>query len=252
VSHPPPTLTEHPTGTGSLSTYQVPGWAEAFGLVAGIATGGPGADFSLDAPQPAGTTLECWHTLKNEQGGFQGVVFSRQVHESRVALHSAPIDGVLVQHGFDGHLTATQGLLLAVTVADCVPVYLAERGRRAWGILHAGWRGIAAGVVEAGISRLSALARCDAADVAIHCGVSVCGSCYEVGGEVLGAVLQQAVSGPGTLDLRGAIAQRARSLGVRQLSTSDWCTVHGGSRFQSYRRMGKGAGRMAAFIGMAA
>jgi len=253
VSHPPlPTLTERRIGTSAHSTYRIPDWEDAFGLVAGIATGGVGVDFSLDAPQPAGSTLECWHALKDELGGFQGVVFSRQVHESRVALHSAPVDGVLVQYGFDGHLTAAPGLLLAVTVADCVPVYLAEPGRRAWGILHAGWRGIAAGVIEAGITQLRTLAQCQAADIAIHCGVSVCGSCYEVGSEVLQAVLRRDVSGPASLDLRGAIVERARGLGVRQVSTTGWCTVHGGNRFQSYRRTGKGAGRMAAFIGMPA
>jgi hypothetical protein len=219
-------------------------------LVAGVAGGTPETDFGLQSTQPAANVLQLWRALPHAVGhGFGGLVVSRQVHGCRIAVHAQGHTGLLVQHGFDGHVSAVPGLLLALTVADCVPIYLAAPGGGAWGLLHAGWRGIAAGIVEAGVSRLAERAECAVGDVVMHCGISICGQCYEVGPEVATAVLGPQGAGSPRLDLRGAIADRARHLGLTDVTLSDWCTAHHPERYQSHRASGGVAGRMAAFLG---
>lgn len=246
-------FTEVPDGRGAFPTYRIPGWTEELGLVAGFVSAETGdADFGLDSATSTGGMLDRWGRLLHDLGRFDGVSLSRQVHGARVARHATRHQGLLIQQGYDGHITAVQGLLLAVTVADCVPVYVAHRGGSGWGILHAGWRGIASGMLEEGIAALRGLAACEPEDIIMHCGISVCGSCYEVGPEVVRAVLQRSAEGTEHLDLRMAIAERAAAAGVGRISATEWCTVHGGARFHSHRRGGEAAGRMAAFIGMPA
>ena len=109
-----------------------------------------------------------------------------QVHRPEVRWHGDP-GGWLLIEGVDGHATDAPGVLLTVTIADCVPVYLADPVGRRVALLHAGWRGLAAGILEAGVGLLSSRGS-SAADILMHCGVSICGNCYEVGSEVFAAL----------------------------------------------------------------
>jgi copper oxidase (laccase) domain-containing protein len=130
-----------------------------------------------------------------------------------------------------------------------VPVYLAVPGSGWLGLVHAGWRGIASGIVEGGLQRLVDLSGCAVSDIIMHCGVSICGSCYEVGPEVASAVSGRRVEGAEQLDLRAAAARRAMDLGVRRVTCSPWCTAHDESRFYSHRRSHGSDGRMVAYLG---
>jgi len=80
----------------------------------------------------------------------------------------------------DGHLTADPGCALATLTADCLPVAIASRGAVA--MVHAGWRGLAAGVIEAGVRAVSELGAEGSLHAAIGPGAGPC--CYEVGEEV--------------------------------------------------------------------
>jgi copper oxidase (laccase) domain-containing protein len=140
-------------------------------------------------------------------------------------------------------------VLLAVSVADCVPVYLTAPAAGAIALLHAGWRGTAAGILEAGIEVLERHAAVSRSDIVMHCGVSICGSCYEVGPEVILNVTGRSVDNPERLDLRAELARRAERAGVTEVTISPHCAAHDGGRFHSHRASGGRAGRMIAYLG---
>jgi hypothetical protein len=176
-------------------------------------------------------------------------VAGRQIHGAVVRWQEGAFDGWLLADGVDGHATGAAGVLLAVSVADCIPVYLADRRRRAHGLLHAGWRGTAAGVLEAAIAQFSTRAAISTSDIVIHCGVGICGACYEVGPEVILNVTGRAAAAAERLDLRAELTRRAARLGVADMTVSPHCTAHESPRFHSHRASGGRAGRMVAYLG---
>ena len=84
----------------------------------------------------------------------------------------------------DGLITDVRGVILTVKVADCVPVIIADRRRKAVGIFHAGWRGTAARVVEKGVGELRHHFNCDPSDLVASIGPAIGRCCYEIGNEV--------------------------------------------------------------------
>lgn len=233
-----------------LPRYELTTWRR-YGLIAGMTAAAPGRDFSLRDPASREDRVKLWGDLCHHlEPGFKAAVVGRQVHGTSIVNHtSLPSEPWSVLDAVDGHLTTVPGILLTITVADCIPVYLAHPENGAIGLLHAGWRGIAGGIVESGIERLCELAGTPARTVLVHCGISICGPCYEVGPEVVREVLGRSASGKQSLDLRDAAARRARSAGAIQISLSSWCTAHDSPRFHSHRGSRGSAGRMAAYLG---
>ncbi|MFQ5747301.1 MAG: polyphenol oxidase family protein [Gemmatimonadota bacterium] len=184
--------------------------------------------------------------------GFPAIRYLDQVHGSEVLEVSAGAAGTRSVGRADGLLTADPEVLLGITVADCVPVFLVDPGRRHLALLHAGWRGVAAGILERGLAALESLGSA-AASLRCHLGPAICGRCYEVGPEVLIALGRRS-DGARTVDLRDELARRARDRGVATagITRSAWCTRCGGGRFASHRGQGASAGRMVAFLGWAA
>jgi YfiH family protein len=169
-------------------------------------------------------------------------------------VHEAGADGVFVDEGHDGHLTERRGVLLTVSVADCVPVSVVDPDGRRIALLHAGWRGAAAGILERGVSALVQLGS-DPAELVLHLGPSICGSCYEVGPEVFEALGAPAPAAPTPIDLRAALVERALAAGVPagRVTVSAHCTrceTRGGEAFHSHR--GGDPERQVAFLGMRA
>jgi YfiH family protein len=244
----PERVRERPADDGGLRRYELAEWRDAYGIVAGVTAQHPAQNFALTGPT---ASVDPWNRLLDAlgRGRLPSVVAGRQVHGAEVAVHEHPAAGVTVGNDVDGHVTSRAGVLLAVTVADCVPIYIADPGRGAVALLHAGWRGIAAGVVERGIETLLAQVDDHAESLVMHCGVSVCGDCYEVGPEVVRAVTGRSVGAPSHLDLRQEVLERAARSGVARLSASEWCAAHDEGIFWSHRASGGNAGRMAAFLG---
>lgn len=241
-------LAEQRQTDGGIERYELEDWETRFGIVAGITA--RGFDLGLASQRPTDEVLARWRRLQATAfPRFPSIAVSRQVHGARIARYAAPPPGILIGDGWDGHVTRVPGQLLAVTVADCVPIYLLDRGLKAVALLHAGWRGIAAGIVEHGIETLCDVAECSSREVVIHCGTSICGACYEVGSEVMQAVLRRPAQANGRLDLRSVIVDRAWAAGVREITVSQWCTAHHGDHFESHRASGGRAGRMVAFAG---
>jgi YfiH family protein len=143
-------------------------------------------------------------------------------------------------HQVDGHLTAVPGLALLALVADCLPVALAGEGRVA--MLHCGWRGLAAGIVERAVARFE---RPPAA--AVGPGIGPC--CYEVGDEVLTAFDDlPGVADGRMLDLRAVVSHKLRSAGVTEQQHIDVCTSCRADLYFSHRRDGPRTGRQAGLV----
>lgn len=197
-------VVERPRGWGDVSGLEVPDWRSGYGLVAGISD--RARDFKLPAQ---GRAVQLEGLLGALGKDFVQLVVSRQVHGARVHCEGSDRTGIRQLEGADGHVTTQAGVLLAVTVADCVPVYLAQPAAGAVALLHAGWRGVSAGILEAGVSVLSDVCGGAARDIVMHCGVAICGDCYEVGPEVAEALGVKATHGRARLDLRAVLVDRA-------------------------------------------
>jgi purine-nucleoside/S-methyl-5'-thioadenosine phosphorylase / adenosine deaminase len=167
---------------------------------------------------------------------------SRQVHGTSVHVveRIAGAGGAPVAIDADGHAVAMPHVGATVLAADCLPVALGCDGAVA--MLHAGWRGLAAGVLEEGVRVLRALGADDAPTAAVvGPGAGAC--CYEVGPEVHDAFAGAHAHGR-RVDLRAIAEERLRAVGVAEVSHVDACTICD-ERFFSYRREGARAGRHA-------
>lgn len=184
--------------------------------------------------------------------------FLQQVHGVNVVeLGTEAPDPLTSESPADACVTTRAGVACTVLAADCLPVLFAASNGRAVGAAHAGWRGLAAGVVEATLARVCALAQCDAADVHAWLGACIGPDNFEVGVDVLqafgaassrpGLRFRPGLPGKWLADLPGLATDRLQAAGVLHVSGGVWCTVNDADRFFSYRR-DKVCGRMAACI----
>ena len=132
------------------------------------------------------------------------------MHGSALVVHHDGWEGWLRADEADGHVAVVRGTALAVTVADCVPVFLAHPSG-AIALLHSGWRGTAARIVERGIEALGQRGF-PAAELRVHTGPAICGRCYEVSADVCARLTGRDPGRPTTVDLRSLIADHARVL----------------------------------------
>ncbi|MCS5638514.1 MAG: polyphenol oxidase family protein [Myxococcota bacterium] len=189
----------------------------------------------------------------------EGLARPRQVHGITVARATGA--GRLDVEEADAAVSDLPGVGLAIVTADCVPILLATASGTAVAAIHAGWRGLAAGVVERG---LAALGECVQSGDRIVAGIGprIGPCCYEVDEPVMdplrgrfGAELDRASSAsrPGHffLDLGQLVARALRRGGLRSgnmASLSHACTACEPARFHSYRRDGESAGRLLHYI----
>ena len=150
-----------------------------------------------------------------------------QTHSNVVRRATAGERGV---HG-DGLWTDEPGVPLLVLTADCVPLVLARRDRPGLAVLHVGWRGLVAGIVEEGLRVVGRGAR-----AAVGPAIGPC--CYEVGSEVA-AHFERDLVREGRLDLWSAVERRLRGGGCGDVERLDLCTHCNPDLFFSYRRDGK-------------
>jgi YfiH family protein len=205
----------------------------------------------LGRSECAGATA--WEPVVRRAGAPVPIVAPRQVHGVRVV---DAVPGCGAPEG-DAIVAARAGVLAGVVAADCVPILLVDPRRRVAAAVHAGWRGTAAGVVEAAIARLLS-AGAEPATLEAAIGPAIGGCCYVVGEEVRAAFATRtgettaAAGSPHgdrwTVDLRTAVRLLLRAAGVGSVATLGPCTACGAGYF-SYRRDGAGTGRQLSFVG---
>ncbi len=184
----------------------------------------------------------------------------RQVHGTQVLrVEGVPSAGEPPPVA-DAAVTAVPGCVLAILTADCLPVLFADRRRRIVGAAHAGWRGLAAGVLEATIDAMCGLGATPSGLVA-WIGPGIGPLAFEVGEDVRDAfVAGDAGAGdcfvaiPGRekwlADLPALAMRRLSAAGVTGVAPSGLCTFGDAKRFYSYRRDGR-CGRMASLVWVA-
>jgi len=198
---------------------------------------------------PARSVLANWERLRRDTG-FPRLVHAHQVHGAAVRVHGSGPPGLFLAEPCDGHVTETAGTLLAVTVADCVPVSVVDPARHAVALLHAGWRGVAAGILERGLAVLRERLGTRPGDLLVHLGPAICGRCYEVGAEVFRGLGLPEPGHAAPVDLRAVLAHRALAAGVSagRISVSAHCTLCGDSGFFSHR--GGDRARQVGYLGV--
>lgn len=173
----------------------------------------------------------------------------KQVHGVTV-VDAAQAD---VEPEADGAFCAQAGVVCAVLTADCLPVLLCNRQGTKVAALHAGWRGLAGGVIEAGVKALSEPGK----ELLAWLGPAIGPEKFEVGAEVRTIFVQHDPQAAGAFrgthnekylaDIYILARQRLQKLGITSVYGGDFCTVTDSTRFFSYRRDGV-TGRMATLI----
>jgi len=181
-------------------------------------------------------------------------VFLDQVHGTRVVrLGAQHLSPAAPAERADAAITTVPGIACTVLVADCLPVLFATRDGRAVGAAHAGWRGLAAGVLEATIAAMDV----PAAKLCAWLGPAIGPEHFEVGAEVRAAFVAANPAaaagfsanpqGRWQCDLALLARQRLTAAGLTRLDGASHCTYADAARCYSYRRDGQ-TGRMAALL----
>lgn len=220
---------------------------------AGGASGGPFASLNLAAhvgDDPAAVAANRAR-LRAALGLQAEPTWLEQVHGTEVAPAGAG-----GRPRADAAVATAAGAVCVVMVADCLPVLLAARDGRAVGVAHAGWRGLAAGVIERTLAALPV----PAGEVVAWLGPAIGQAAFEVGEEVRAAFLAAdpaaarrfapSPAGRWLADLEGLARDRLAAAGVRSVQGSGLCTWSDAGRFYSYRRDGV-TGRLAALAWLA-
>lgn len=215
------------------------------------ASEGPWSDFNLgervnDAPEAVKKNRR---QLRRTLALPGEPVWLRQIHGTRVVTLPTKEE----EPEADAAICTQPGPVCAVLTADCLPVFLARRDGTAVGVAHAGWRGLAAGVIEATLDRLPG----DPAGITAWLGPAIGADAFQVGAEVRKAFIE---SDPGAeaafrpdaagrwrADLHALARRRLAARGVGWIGGTTACTYSEPDRFFSHRRAAP-CGRMASLI----
>lgn len=211
----------------------------------------------ITADWPAPTSIVAGTTLRT--GDPTGMPLSgtpcwlRQVHGSNVVRAGAYDDAPEA----DASVRGSDSNWCAVRTADCLPVLFCSRDGEAFGAAHAGWRGLAAGIIENTVAKLDV----DPASLMAWLGPAISQPSFEVGNEVKAAFLAHDVNagacfeanarGRWQADLYGLARQRLAAAGVLEYYGGEFCTFLDADRFHSYRR-NPDCGRLISFVGLRA
>ena len=197
-----------------------------------------------------------WEGVLARVGSPFSIAVPRQVHGTRVL----PVPTADERPEADGLVVDAPGQLAGIVTADCVPVLLVDRGRRVAAAVHAGWRGMASGILEAALAQVGTRHGSAPRDLEVAIGPAAGGCCYEVGPEVaeafsartgnLTAAAWHAGARRQHVDLRQAAALLLGATGVADVTFLGPCTVCGPG-YHSFRRDGSGTGRQLSFVGWA-
>jgi polyphenol oxidase len=178
----------------------------------------------------------------------------QQVHGVAVWVADAPLAAGASAPLADACVVRERGLAAVIQTADCLPILLAAAEGNEVAAIHAGWRGLAAGVIETTVAQMQAPAQ----HLHAWLGPAIGQAAFEVGPEVRAAFLQ---IDPGSedcfragrddrfhADLYQLARRRLRALGIEKVAGGGWCTVESDAQFHSFRRDGTASGRMASLI----
>ena len=180
-------------------------------------------------------------------------VWLQQVHGVRVLAADGAGKGGSEEPVADASVTRAPGVVLAVLTADCLPALFCNRAGTEVGAAHAGWRGLAAGVLEATVAAMQSPAE----ELLVWLGPAAGPDAYEIGEDVFKAFVDRDAGAadafvptrPGhwRVNLYALARRRLAAVGVNQVFGGDQCSISDAARFYSHRRDGR-TGRMASLI----
>ena len=191
------------------------------------------------------------------------VVYAREIHSGSIfAVTSKDSSGRIVHTeeafitktpgGYDSVITNIPGIMMCITTADCLPLFLYDTVHHAAAITHCGWRGTASGIASNTIRKMGELYGSESADIIAATGPCICGKCYEVGEELIDAFsttfsddeikgfFTPKENGKYLLDNRAAVLCDISRLGITpdHISDTGICSFESPG-FASYRRDGR-------------
>ncbi|MCK4743898.1 MAG: peptidoglycan editing factor PgeF [Sulfuriflexus sp.] len=202
-----------------------------------------------DSPTDVSTNRE---HLKQLAGYSTEPTWLEQVH-GKIVMNANNASSSIVA---DASFSITSNKVCVVMTADCLPVLFCDKQGRAVAAAHAGWRGLANGVLEATLKQLCDELACSSGEILAWLGPAIGPSAFEVGDEVRKAFIAQhdvasafvAVDeGHWLMDIYAVARVRLNAVGVTDISGGEYCTFNDSERFFSYRR-DKSCGRMASLI----
>ena len=244
----------------------VPNWAIPAGVcalqtergdgVVGAAGAGPYGGFNLGdhVGDDAGRVKSNRQALSHALGIKP--VWLNQVHGTSVCHLVSRPEGIPEA---DAAISQVPGLACAIMTADCLPVLIADRHARVVGAAHAGWRGLAGGVLQLLLHAMTRLPGVSPRDLTVWLGPAIGPTAFEVGFEVRDAFVALSTANAASFmphpehpdkllaDLPALATVILKDAGIEAITPSHLCTVSLGERFYSYRRDGV-TGRMASLI----
>jgi hypothetical protein len=258
-----------------MTAPELEGWIEAVGLPDGVRGGTATRRFAgISAPPfdranygerctDAATAVARNRAMLREALGLaHEPVWLQQVHGTSVTVvtggANSGASSALQEYGLapiaDACVVRGRGLAAVIQTADCLPILLAAADGDELAAIHAGWRGLAAGVIEATLAAMHAAP----GSIRGWLGPAIGQRAFEVGPEVRAAFVD---ADPAAADcfqhgrddrwhagLAALARRRLMGLGVTEVSGGDWCTVEAPVDFHSYRRDGERSGRMATLV----
>lgn len=177
----------------------------------------------------------------------QNLVIPQQMHTANVECNLNP----RAISKTDGIISSTTDLVLSIQVADCLPIFYLDKVTQEFGLIHAGWRGIAKGIMESFFKKING----SLANKYFIIGPSIRKCCFEVGSEVAlqfpNAFLSEGKGDRWNLDLQSTVKQKMLNHGTinQNINEIEECTCCNADKYHSYRRDGTNAGRMIAIAG---
>ena len=156
-------------------------------------------------------------------------ICAQQIHGAEIAIVEPPFHEFIELKGIDGLITRHPDIILAVTVADCAPVWIVEKTGKVAAIIHSGKRGTEAGIVPKAIAQIKAAFSIDPSDLIVTIGPCIRPPCYEV-------------------DFAKTIRTQAVTAGVKEIRDEQICTACNLERYYSYRREQGKTGHMLATL----
>lgn len=170
---------------------------------------------------------------KNNSIDYQKIIFANQVHGTVVSKVSADDCGSFIE-SCDGLITKDKNVILCIFTADCMPVFMASRDYSVVALIHAGWRGLAGGILDNALMRFKDDFGITPRDVFSYIGPHISQCCYEVGKEV--KEIFNLPANDKNLSLSKEASAQLQNLGVKRIYISGRCTCHESEVFYSYRR----------------
>lgn len=214
----------------------------------------------------SGKILETWEGAVSELKEKEESAFLDSVHDygllrEKIAevkqVHSNKVHYV-TKPGFhgdgDGLVTDIRGLVLRVVTADCLPVFLYDSFTGAFGLVHAGWRGLRSGIIENAVEEMASKFNTSPEDIYAAVGPFIQKNCYEVGSEVSSQFPESSYelleSGKALLDLGYVALSLLKKCRIpeKQIEISQDCTYSRNSQYHSYRRDGDRTGRQVSLL----